>query len=60
MYVRSISIEKNSFFLLGPRGTGKSTWLRKHYAGEKFINLLDERLYHSYLEDVGRFYDDLS
>jgi predicted AAA+ superfamily ATPase len=30
-----------SFFLLGPRGTGKSTWLRQCLPDALFINLLD-------------------
>lgn len=30
-----------SFFLLGPRGTGKSTWLRQRLPHALFVNLLD-------------------
>jgi len=30
-----------TFLLLGPRGTGKSTWLGDTLAGAKFINLLE-------------------
>ncbi len=37
-YIREPS---GSFFLLGPRGTGKSTWLRQRYADALWINLLD-------------------
>ncbi|HET98655.1 MAG TPA: ATP-binding protein, partial [Desulfurivibrio alkaliphilus] len=29
-----------SFFLFGPRGTGKSTWLRQHYPEATVIDLL--------------------
>jgi len=29
-----------SFFLFGPRGTGKSTWLRKHFPKAYYIDLL--------------------
>jgi len=39
---------KESFFLLGPRGTGKSTWLQKSYPGSTRIDLLipeQERMY---------------
>jgi len=42
-----------SFFLFGARGTGKSTWLRHHFASATYIDLLDERLFHSYLVDPG-------
>jgi predicted AAA+ superfamily ATPase len=28
MYARSLELPKRSFFLFGPRGTGKTTWLR--------------------------------
>ncbi|MBM4247620.1 MAG: ATP-binding protein [Deltaproteobacteria bacterium] len=42
-----------SFFLFGARGTGKSTWLRQHFASATYIDLLDERLFHSYLVDPG-------
>lgn len=31
---------KYSFFLFGPRGTGKSTWVKKHYPDAFYIDLL--------------------
>jgi hypothetical protein len=37
-----------SFFLFGPRGTGKSTWLRATWQGAIWLDLLDpeaQRLY---------------
>jgi predicted AAA+ superfamily ATPase len=36
-----------SFFLFGPRGTGKTTWLRDHFTAENsvYIDLLDGDLY---------------
>jgi predicted AAA+ superfamily ATPase len=36
-----------SFFLFGPRGTGKTTWLRQHFSGEDviFLDLLNSDLY---------------
>ena len=34
-----------SFFLFGPRGTGKSTWLRHVLPGALFLDLLDASLY---------------
>jgi len=29
-----------SFFLLGPRGTGKTTWIKDHYTNAVWIDLL--------------------
>ena len=52
---RLLSAPRSSFFLLGPRGTGKSTWLRKHYSTAHWVNLLDESLYQSYLADMRQF-----
>ncbi len=37
--------DRQSFFLLGPRGTGKSTWLRETYPGAVTLDLLDLGLY---------------
>ncbi|MBN1833092.1 MAG: ATP-binding protein [Deltaproteobacteria bacterium] len=34
-----------SFFLFGPRGTGKSYWLRKHYKDNVYIDLLDSETF---------------
>ena len=41
MYKRFIKGPKESFFLFGPRGTGKSTWLRLTYPNSIWIDLLD-------------------
>lgn len=40
MYTRNLSVPKHSFFLFGPRGTGKTTWLRKAFKSAKWIDLL--------------------
>lgn len=48
-----------SFFLLGPRGTGKSTWARAELPEAARIDLLDEALYQSLLAEPGRFADQL-
>ncbi len=37
-YIREPS---GSFFLFGPRGTGKSTWLQHHFASALWVNLLE-------------------
>ncbi|GMR24577.1 MAG: ATP-binding protein [Acidobacteriota bacterium] len=38
-----------SFFLFGPRGTGKSTWLREQFDNPIWIDLLDPEEYRRYL-----------
>jgi len=38
-----------SFFLFGPRGTGKSTWLRHELAGALFVDLLQPETYRELL-----------
>lgn len=38
-----------SYFLFGPRGTGKSTWLTEHYPDALYINLLNPRELRNYL-----------
>ena len=38
-----------SYFLFGPRGTGKSTWLRKIHPDAAWIELLDSATYRSFL-----------
>lgn len=38
---RFLPLPSRSFFLLGPRGTGKTTWLRHRLPGALWVNLLD-------------------
>ena len=38
-----------SFFLFGPRGTGKSTWLRRNEPDALYIDLLDPESFRTYL-----------
>ena len=44
---RFFQIPNRSCFLLGPRGTGKSTWLRAQLPDAFFLDLLDPALYRS-------------
>ena len=45
LYPRILSSPKGSFFLLGPRGTGKSTWIRGTFPKEEAaIKLPEEKL----------------
>ena len=39
---REFEPTSSSFFLFGPRGTGKSTWLREHYPDALLIDLLND------------------
>ena len=41
---RKLNIPGRSFFLFGPRGTGKSTWLRQIFKDSCYIDLLDTAL----------------
>jgi predicted AAA+ superfamily ATPase len=48
MFKRIIHIPlktRKSFFLFGPRGTGKTTWLRQHLPEALFFNLLQSEPY---------------
>jgi len=48
MFKRLINVPlktKKSFFLFGPRGTGKTTWLRQNLPEQLYINLLDSESY---------------
>ena len=43
MYARMLQKPKSSILLLGPRGTGKSTWIRRHFSDAVSYDLLDTR-----------------
>ncbi len=45
---RFFSEPEGNYFLFGPRGTGKSTWLKEHHADALWINLLEPTLYRKY------------
>ncbi len=58
MYSRILKIpEEKSFFLFGPRATGKTTWLKKAFPTGIYIDLLESELYHSLLASPGRLAD---
>ncbi|MCB1036624.1 MAG: ATP-binding protein [Acidobacteria bacterium] len=44
---RFIPLPEQSFFLFGPRGTGKSTWLRQVFPDALFLDLLDPAVHRS-------------
>jgi predicted AAA+ superfamily ATPase len=45
------------YFLFGPRGTGKSTWLKEKYPDAAWIDLLDSAMYRTYLAFPERLED---
>ena len=48
MFKRIFKVNKQSgqsFFLFGPRGTGKTTWLKANYKNSIYLDLLDSKLY---------------
>jgi predicted AAA+ superfamily ATPase len=40
MFARTLAPPGGAFFLFGPRGTGKSTWIRTRFADALMVNLL--------------------
>ena len=56
---RRFDIPKGSFFLLGPRGTGKSTLVRMRLPAAHYVDLLDEARFHTYLADPSQFAAEL-
>ena len=52
---RILKAPKQSFFLLGPRGSGKSTWLRITFPDAYVIDLLSEEIYQRLLANPGLF-----
>lgn len=52
MYKRLFKINKttsSSFFIFGPRGTGKTTWLKENFSKSIYLDLLDSKLYRNLL-----------
>lgn len=45
MYARILNPPDASFFLFGPRGTGKTSWLKQHYSKAPYLDLLKSDLY---------------
>lgn len=54
---RLLTIAEGSFFLFGPRGTGKSTWLGLQLPDALILDLLSEETYHRYLTRPDHLYD---
>jgi predicted AAA+ superfamily ATPase len=58
-YKRLLIPPKQSFFLFGLRGVGKSTWAKSDFPNAVRIDLLDQALHGEYLVAPGRFADRL-
>ena len=58
-YPRLTRLPGQSFFLLGVRGVGKSTWARQQFMDARHIDLLEEARYQDYLADPSLFAADL-
>ncbi len=55
MYARILQPpEKKSFFLFGPRGTGKTTWLKNRFPNALYFDLLDAETYNDLLARPNR------
>jgi predicted AAA+ superfamily ATPase len=57
---RLFTAPKESYFLFGPRGTGKSTWLRQNYPNAIYIDLLNQEVFRTYLARPERLGDVIS
>ena len=57
LITRLISSTQQHYFLFGPRGTGKSTWLRQQFSDAIWLDLLDSSIYRMYLARPERLID---
>ena len=55
IYTRLARVPDQSFFLLGMRGVGKSTWARTALPEARRLDLLDEALFTDLLADPALF-----
>lgn len=55
MFARSLPLPAHSFFLLGPRGTGKTTWLRARLGQAKWFDLVRNAELLSLMRNPERF-----
>jgi predicted AAA+ superfamily ATPase len=55
MYTRALPRPEKSFFLFGPRGTGKTTWLRQQLPRARWFDLLRADEYLPLLRDPALF-----
>ena len=46
---RFFAAPTDSFFIFGPRGTGKSTWLKRTFPNAYFVDLLDDNTFRAHI-----------
>jgi len=56
MFKRYLSSPEQSFFLFGPRGTGKSTWIRETFKDAYIIDLLSPSVLFDFMTNPDRLY----
>ncbi len=54
-FVRLLPKGNRTFFLFGPRGSGKTTWLKSQFKNALWFNLLHESTYQTFLRDPQLF-----
>ena len=54
MFPRLLPLPSSSFFLFGPRGTGKSSWVRAQLPHAVYVDLLESDLYTELLASPSR------
>jgi predicted AAA+ superfamily ATPase len=54
MFTRTLAAPRSAFFLFGPRGTGKSTWIRSRFEDAYVVNLLGAATMLRYERDPSR------
>lgn len=59
MFTRTLKPPKTSFFLFGPRGTGKSTWIRSRFPDAAVFNLLIAENLVQYERDPASFRNEV-
>jgi predicted AAA+ superfamily ATPase len=59
MFRRALALPSRSFFLFGPRGTGKTTWLREVLPKARWYNLLREQELIALVRDRGTFRNEV-
>ncbi len=60
MYLRLLeSPPRQSFFLFGPRGVGKTAWLHRQFPGALFFDMLDHQVYTQLLAAPQRLGDQI-
>lgn len=49
-----VSPAQKSFFLFGPRGTGKTTWVKSNFPDALYFDLLDDKVFSKYIASPSR------